>query len=329
MFTDSRQRSAGITASAIVAILGSLGTFLFAALMGLNAVVMSGSPAAAPLPNQPAVPPIALFVAMAVLYCGLGAWGIASAVGLLMLKNWARRSFLIFGGLLVFLSLCLTAGSIVAAFVVAPAAAPIPADVPRGLLAGVFLAFAVVGLICLGIAIWWLVYFNRPAIKAAFIGEAAAPIPNQFPLTVTIVAWLLITGSALTAADMFLPHPLLIFGIVLRGLPAGLALAVLAAVGLTAGIGMLKKHVDAYSLALGYFGFGVLNVLSYLVVPGALTRMQEVYRETQGNQTLPAAAANSIMAFAIFVGLLGTSLLLVLLIRARRPFIDACRSDSE
>jgi MFS family permease len=329
MFTDSRQRSAGITASAIIAILGSLGAFLFAALMGLNAIVMSGSPVAASLPNQPPLPPIVLFTAMAVLYCGLGAWGIASAVGLLMLKNWARRSFVIFGGLLVFLSVCLTAGSMVAAFVVAPATAPIPADVPRGLIAGVFLAVAVLGLVCLGIAIWWLVYFNRPAIKAAFMGEAAAQVPHPFPLTVTIIGWLLITGSALTAVNMFSPYPLLIFGMVLRGLPAGLALALIAAVGLTAGIGMLKKHVDAYSLAVGYFGFGVLNVLSYLVVPGALTRMQEVYRETQGNQTLPAAAANSIMAFAIFVGLVGTSLLLLLLIRARRPFIDACRSDSE
>ena len=108
---------------------------MFAALMGLNAVVISSAPAAAGLPNQPAPPPIALLALMAIVYCGFGAWGIASAVGLLMLKNWARRCFVIFGGLLAFVSVCLAAGSLVAAFV-APATAPLPANVPRGLIAG-------------------------------------------------------------------------------------------------------------------------------------------------------------------------------------------------
>jgi hypothetical protein len=65
------------------------------------------------------------------------------------------------------------------------------------------------------------------------------------------------------------------------------------------------------------------------VVPGALARMQEIYRETQGNQALPAAAANSIMAFAMFVGLVSGSAFLLLLLRARKPFIDACQSDRE
>jgi hypothetical protein len=327
MFTDSRQRSAGITASAVVAMIGSLGTFLFAGLMGLNALVISASPAAASLPNQPASPPIALLAIMAIVYFGFGAWGIVSAIGLLMLKNWARLCFVIFGGLLAFASVCLLSGSVVAGVVAPPTA--LPGNVPRGLIAAIFLAFAMMGLVSLGIAIWWLVYFGRPAVKAAFMGESAASQPRQFPLTVTIVAWLLIAGSSIAAVEMLMPYPLVIFGIVLRGLPASLTLALFAAVGLTAGIGMLKKRIDAHSLAVGYFGFGVLNVLSYVVVPGAFARMQEVYREAQGNQALPAAATNSIMAFAMFVGLVGCSTILLLVIRARRPFIEACRSDVE
>jgi hypothetical protein len=328
MLPDSRQRPAGITAAAAVAVLGSIGTFLFAGLMGLNALVLSTSPAAAPLPNQPATPPIALLAIIAIAYSGFGVWGIASAVGLLRLKNWARRCFVIFGVLLAFVSVFMTAGSIVAG-VVAPAAAQLPSNVPRGLITGVFLAVALVGLICFGIAIWWLVYFNRPAIKAAFMGEVVASEPPQLPLTVTIVAWLLMTGGVIGAVEMFTPYPLLVFGMVLRGLPASLALALFAAVGLTAGIGMLQKRVDAHSLAIGYFGFGVLNVLSYFVVPGALARMEEVYRETQGSQAPPAAFTNSIMMFALFIGFAGCSAILLLLIKSRRPFVDACQSHIE
>jgi hypothetical protein len=328
MLPESRQRPAGITAAAAVAVLGSIGTFLFAGLMGLNALVITASPAAAGLPNQPAPPPIVLLAIIAVAYSGFGVWGIASAVGLLRMKNWARQCFMIFGGLLAFASVLMTAGSIVAG-VAAPAAAQLPSNVPRGLITGVFMAMALVGLIGFGIAIWWLIYFNRPAIKAAFMGEAVASEPHQLPLTVTIVAWLLITWGVIGAVEMFTPYPLLVFGIVLRGLPASLALALFAAVGLTAGIGMLQKRVDAHSLAIGYFGFSVLNVLSYLVVPGSLARMEEVYRETQGSQAPPAAFTNSIMLFALFVGFVGCSAILLLLIKSRRPFVDACQAQVE
>jgi hypothetical protein len=222
----------------------------------------------------------------------------------------------------------MTAGSIVAG-VVGPATAQLPSNVPRGLITGVFLAIALVGLICLGIAIWWLVYFNRPAVKAAFMGETVASEPPHLPLTVIIVAWLLITGGVIGAVEMFTPYPLLVFGFVLRGMPASLALALFAAVGLTAGIGMLQKRVDAHSLAIGYFTFGVLNVLSYFVVPGALARMEEVYRETQGSQAPPVALTNSIMMFALFVGFIGCSGILLLLIKSRRPFVDACQAPVE
>jgi hypothetical protein len=325
---EPRQRPAGVSAAAAIAVLGSIGTFLFAGLMGLNALVITASPAAARLPNQPAPPPIVLLAIIAVAYSGFGAWGIASAVGLLKLKNWARQCFLIFGGLLAFVSVFMTAGSIVAG-VVGPATAQLPSNVPRGLITGVFLAIALVGLICLGIAIWWLVYFNRPAVKAAFMGETVASEPPHLPLTVIIVAWLLITGGVIGAVEMFTPYPLLVFGFVLRGMPASLALALFAAVGLTAGIGMLQKRVDAHSLAIGYFTFGVLNVLSYFVVPGALARMEEVYRETQGSQAPPVALTNSIMMFALFVGFIGCSGILLLLIKSRRPFVDACQAPVE
>jgi hypothetical protein len=330
MPADSVKRSAGITVSAIVAILGSIASLLLGMLMILTDVMRPSSS----LPDQPASPiPTGVVVAiMATFYCGFGLWGIASASGLLRLKNWARLCFVIFGGLLAFFSLCTAAGTAIAAFVL-PATTPLPENVPQGLVTGVFVFFAAGSLMCLAIAIWWLVYFNRATVKAAFAAEAAgaASGPRQFPVAVSIIAWVLIAGSVMTAVQMLFSYPLLIFGIVFRGLAASLLLAIFAAVGLAAGIGMLKRRAEAHSLAVGYCVFGILNVASVIVLPGSFARMQDVIGETQGSQALalPADAMYSFMVLGMLIGLVATSGMLWLLIRSRKPFVDACRLPVE
>jgi hypothetical protein len=329
MPSDSVKRSAVITVSAIVAILGSIASILFGVLMILTSVVRPASP----LPNEPVspIPPVVALSIMATFYCAFGAWGIASAVALLRLKNWARLCFVIFAGLLAFFSLCTVAGSAIAAFVM-PATTPLSENVPQGLLTGLFVFATVISLMCLAIAIWWLVYFNRATVRVAFAGEAdvAASRPRQFPLAVSIIAWLLIAGSAMAAVQMLFSNPLFIFGFVLRGLAASLFMAIVAAVGLTAGIGMLKKQADAHSLAVAYCGFGILNAVS-VVLPGSFARMQDVIRETQGSQTpaLPANAMNSFMVLGMVIGLVVSSAMLWLLIKSRKPFLEACRLTVE
>jgi hypothetical protein len=329
MPADSVKRSAGITVSAIVAILGSIASLLLGMLMILTDVMRPSSS----LPDQPAspIPPGVVVAIMATFYCGFGLWGIASASGLLRLKNWARLCFVIFGGLLAFFSLCTAAGTAIAAFVLP--ATPLPENVPQGLVTGVFVFVAASSLVCLAIAIWWLVYFNRATVIATFAAEAAggASRPRQFPVAVSIIAWVLIAGSAMTAIQMLFSYPLLIFGIVFRGLVASLLLAIFAAVGIAAGIGMLKRRAEAHSLAVGYCVFGILNVASIIVLPGSFARMQDVIRETQGSQALalPADAMYSFMVLGMLIGLVATSGMLWLLIRWRKPFVDACRLPVE
>jgi hypothetical protein len=329
MPADSVKRSAGIIASAIVAILGGIASLLFGMLMILTDVM--GPPSS--LPDQPAspIPPGVVLAIMATFYCGFGLWGIASASGLLRLKNWARLCFVIFGGLLAFFSLCMAAGSAIAAFVLP--ATPLPENVPQGLVTGMSVFFAASSLMCLAIAIWWLVYFNRATVKAAFAAEAgvAASRPRQIPVAVSIIAWALIAGSAMTAVQMFFSYPLLILGIVFRGLAASLLVAIFAAVGLSAGIGMLKRRAEAHSLAVGYCAFGILNVASVIVLPGSFARMQDVIRETQGSQALalPADAMYPFLVLGMLTGLVVTSGMLWLLVRSRKPFVDACRLPVE
>jgi len=327
MFTGSAKPSAGITASAVIALLGSVVTILFGGLMALSGLA-SGSAAAGPPDSR--LPSIAVIAIMAGMEFGFGAWGIASAVGLLLLKNWARLCFVIFGGLLAFFSFCAASGSLLAAIAL-PSTQPPTANVPPGLFMAVSLVFTVISLIGLAIAIWWLVYFNRSSVKAQFAGGAVAAQPHQFPLAVSFIAWLLVAGGVMNAVQMLFSYPLLLFGIVLRGWAAGVALALFAAVGLSTGIGLLKKRIEAHSLAVGYFAFGMLNVVSYVVVPGAFTRMQDVIRETQGSQAsgFPGGATNAFMIFMMLVGIAFTGALLVLLIKARKPFIAACQAGIE
>ena len=320
MVTGTSKPSAGIIASAVVAFLGSLVAILFGGLTALSALA-NGPAAAARPPDQP-VPPLAAIAIMAVFQFAFGFWGITSAVGLLRLKNWARLCFVIFGGLLAFFSFCGGVGSLLAG---AALPSSLPVNVPPRVFAAVVLVFTVISVIGLGIGIWWLVYFTRPSVKAQFGAEAVAAQPREFPLAVSIIAWLLVAGGAINAVQMLFSYPLLLFGIVLRGWAAGLALAVFAAVSLSAGIGLLKKRVEAHSLAAGYFAFGILNGVSYIVLPGTWARMQDILRETQGVQSPGLPASPSFMIVVTLMGLAFTSAVLWLLIRARKPFIAACQ----
>lgn len=320
MVTGSTKPSAGITAAAVVAILGSLVSIFVAAVMALSGAAMR-MPTDRPL-NQP-LPSVGVIAIMGFMYFAFGAWGVMSAIGLLRLKNWARLCFLIFGGLLAFFSLSATAGSLILAL---PGATPPAPNVTPALLRGVAAVFVMLSLTGFAIASWWLVYFNRASVKAEFGTGASTPLPRQFPLAIRIIAWLLVAGGAINAVQMLTGYPLVLLGIVLRGWASGLALALLAAISVSAGLGLLKKRVEAHSLAVAYFGFGVLNQVSYLVLPGSFARMLDVMRETQGTQGLPASAMNPFMIFAMLFGLVFTGVVLVLLIRARKPFVDACRS---
>jgi nitrate reductase NapE component len=84
---------------------------------------------------------------MAIVYAGFGVWGIASAIGLWRLRNWARICFAVFGGLLCVSSLCGAFGFIVAMFVL-PQAMPPGNTVPTENVTAVLAVFTVFALLC-------------------------------------------------------------------------------------------------------------------------------------------------------------------------------------
>src|SRR5262245_21933133 len=92
------KRAGGVTASGVISIVGSLLTIL----LGIGLILMTVTIRSNPLPSG-AAPPVdvtKILVIESIALLGLGVFGIVCGISLLMLKNWARISFLVFSGLL-------------------------------------------------------------------------------------------------------------------------------------------------------------------------------------------------------------------------------------
>jgi hypothetical protein len=259
------------------------------------------------------------------VYAGFGVWGIVSAIGLLRLRNWARICFAVFGGILAVSSL-FGAFGVVMSFL-GPSRTELPPNVSPAFITGILAVFAVIALLFAALGIWWLIYFNRSGVKAQFMGEAAASAPRLFPLSITIIAWFLIVGGVSTLFMFMLPLPMVLFGFVFRGWESRLIAALLAGISLFAGIGMLKKRVVANSVAIGYFVVGLLNTVSFWVVPGSFARMQEAMQEIAGGQNLLLNFSSAPSRLMMLLSVVAMGIALWLLISRRHAFTDGPRIE--
>ena len=317
------QRSIGITISAVIALLGSVLSILLGLFTGMSLLVARTLP---PNPEQPVspMPTLVMVVFISAFYAGFGIWGIVSAIGVLRLRNWARICFAVFGGILCLFSIFGAFGSLMAMQFV-PRTLPQGNNVPTGLITGMFVVFGIVALLGAGLGIWWLIYFNRSRVKVQFLGEAAAAVPRRFPLSITIIAWMLLVGGLMGSFGLVflfsVSYPLLLFGFVLHGLGAKLLYVLFVVISIAAGIGMLRGYVPAHSLAVGYFVFSLLNALSYIVRPASFSRFMQ---EVPGGQNVPSDFMNRFLPIGNVFGLLCLGLLLFFLITRRQRFVEAC-----
>jgi len=317
-------RSAGVTASAVIGIIGSLISLLFGGLIVLSAVMTRVHP----LPVAPGAPvspidPALMLAVMSVFYFGFGVWGIVSAIGLLRLRKWARICFVVFGAILAFFSVCGAFGMVIAMFIT-PRTLPPGNNVPAGVITSVLAIFAAFMLLCVGLGIWWVIYFNRRSVKDQFLDGAVALEGSQVPLAISIVAWFLIVSGSLCVFLIPFSFPTMMFGLVLRGWPEHLVFLVCAALGLGTGIGMLKKRSAALSVAVVYFVVTLLNGLSYFLIPGSFGRMMGIMQEVQGTPSVQFDMTNSFVWPAMLTGVLVGSLPLCLLLWRRKAFLEVC-----
>jgi hypothetical protein len=201
----------GITISAIVVILGSAAALLGGAMMVLGSALLSRSSAAANLPLNSGV----FLAAESALVFGFGGWGLASGIGLLYLKSWARISTLVFAGFLVYMSL--PAAALVALIPFPNSHDP---SLPSSFMSVVRFGMALFYGVFAALGGFWLYFFNTRSVKVRFEQRPSAPesaagdlfwaaqIPGSTisqgarPLSITIIGWFLVIGSAVAPLDL-------------------------------------------------------------------------------------------------------------------------------
>lgn len=106
-------------------------------------------------------------------FCG------AIAIGLLRMRSWARICVAIVGGVIFVLSGLSAIGVFLARGYVPPVPLPAGGANVQTVMVGIAVFYFLLSLV----GVWWLVYFNLPAVRAVFAAarspELPAPEPNE------------------------------------------------------------------------------------------------------------------------------------------------------
>ena len=299
-------RPVGVTASAIVAILGSIFTLVFAALAVASLFMETTQPQA---PNNTSF--VLMGALMFVAFACLGFW---TSAGLLRLRPWARTSILVFAGFLA-------AGS--AFILLMTMVLPLPTDTSavsahtvRRVLAGVLGIPLVIG-------IWWLIQFNTQSTKAAFASSIAGPASAR-PLSITIIAFALVFAGVSFLFAILGRVPAYLFGMSFTGWIAGVIYAVFAAVSMFVGKGLLDLREEARILAIGWCGFWLVHASLVTLVPPLRQRMIELQLATLAKEKTPMLFDPGLLTNLSFVfTVILAAAAIWLLIRNRAAFVGA------
>jgi hypothetical protein len=339
----SGQRSAAVMAAGVIAILGSVVTAIgiLIAMMGL--LISFGQPS--PFEAMPQIR--AMSIVFLVVSFAVAIWGAFSGVALIRSRNWARVSVLIWSGI---------TSPICAIVIISMFFFPIP-EAPHSVVTAamirVFTAIFYGG--PLAIAVWWLILFTRPAVVAQFkpAAEAAsgdpfgaipvavqadgsaaavayalpAPLPTpSVPVPVTVLACFFLL-SALSLFFVFFIHvPAMVFGHAFTGLTGSVVYATWCVLYAISGVGMLKRLLWAYSVAIGVQILGIVSAIMTLLSPD----FDAMMRRAISTMSLPASpelyqmpSMAHLRGFSI-IGMLFPLAILGLLVYYRPRFLDAC-----
>jgi hypothetical protein len=312
--------SSSVVAAAIVGILLSL--FIILGTLGAIAGF-----AMIPSTSSTAIPPFArsMLIAILLLMAGVAIFGIFTCMGLLRLKNWARVSMLIWGGVMTaFSGLMFLFTSLV----------PLPemsAD-PAASLPYMRLLMAVMYGFQFLIAVWWLVLFNQRTVKEQFLPVAtnddqplSTPQP-RCPLPLAILAGFSIFSAAFSLFLPFtnLPVNPIVFGYRFQGVLGMVVFYISAALVLAGAIGMLRLKRWSYPLMLGLYFFWLASGTVTLARPNFDRNLQEIGSQMNLPEgPMGQAAFAETRVFGILSFIPGV-LLIWLLLYCHTRFVEAC-----
>jgi hypothetical protein len=323
----SPKRSASVSAAAVMAILGGLFLLLCCSVVFL-AILLAKLPGAAS--EFPPSMRIMMLGTQGFMIC-LSLFGVATGIGLIYLRGWARISVLIWGGFSVFFGVI----GIPVAYLMLLSPNPIAPALPvegmqavRGILLVIYGTPFVIGT-------WWLILFNRKSVKAQFDGArepvvAGLPQKPRCPLPISVLAWLYVPSILNLLFLPFIPvhSPVFVFA---KLLPDRLGLAVvgLSCLAFTiSGIGLLKLKSWSHSLTIGLQVFWLMSTAVSMLRPDYKAVMESFLEQCETSLHLPASqySANSFMQYFgwfMLLAMLFGCVVLGLLVYYRRRFLEA------
>jgi hypothetical protein len=296
----------GIRVSAVLAILGSLATLLFAASMIFAALRPMANPPESPIPLKP------ILLVMAVIFVAFSGWGVASAIGIFRRRGWARLSMIVFACLLVGMGGSALVGIL---FVHLPENPNVSPQTMRNIRFGIASFYGAMTLV----GTWWLLMFNSSATKQYF--AAPPPAPGERPLSISIIGWYLSLCALGTAVAAIVRVPGMLFGMIFTGWTAAAVYTAYTAIQIYLGTGLLQKQEAARLGSIGYFSFMILNSVLSCVLPGFDLRMHTLLESMPGfMRTAQSATDLTGTSAAVWGGTLIMAVPIWFLVRRRSAF---------
>jgi hypothetical protein len=354
------KRSKGVTINAIVLLVASAAAFI-----GLLFLLVNGIWSAAALPPEDSRVAAIFTSFLDVILMAFSSWGVATAIGLLRLRAWARTCSVVFSALislLIVLSFLIFGAMLLATRNSAPH--------PQIGFTTIAIASSY-GLIAIYCG-WWAYFFQTRFVKQQFgvkeyVPGVAAPVfvppppaqiilppvavasakPSGRPVIITIIAVMFFIGAGGLAISLpvypVLHTPVPFFGFLLSGWPVPFTMLVIGTLSGAAGIGLLKMKLWARTLSIYFLAFGVLNSLATVLRPGSMARLEDAMVVMQwsfvpsqpGMESLQATTRAMFQAWfrifmpasLIFGVILGVAQIWFLVAR-KQAFIDANQSPA-
>ncbi|MBB5316752.1 hypothetical protein [Tunturibacter empetritectus] len=256
------KRPIGLIFSAVVLSLAALFLLLISSLMAFAGI------SAGHQPTVPATPHFVTYLMIAIsgFYIALAIWAILTVIGILRLRSWARYSILIIGGGLAFISILAVFGLLLSRTMLPTLQTQQPAADPR-ITFIVFLVMGAINLLVAAVGIWWLIYFNRRAVRELFQnpvlasehpGTAGSAVKSA-PLAITLLACFFLFGAVCCIPLLFLPLPAFLLGFILP-IPLARAFYLVCVIFISViGYGLIKLREPARIAAIAFLILGICN----------------------------------------------------------------------
>ncbi|HEY6464533.1 MAG TPA: hypothetical protein VIY69_00995 [Candidatus Acidoferrales bacterium] len=284
------QRSVGVTLSAVLVFFGCAMALLCAVLIAFASQISPSQVLSTPLVR-------AVLIVEIVIALAFVGWGIASGIGLLQLKQWARMSMIVFSGIMI--CFCLIPMAIFL-FVPLPQVEGMPANF------GVMVRILVVLFYCFFVALgaFWIYFFNRKSVKAQFapattpdatiVTDQATPgakAHRSKPVLIIVLGALFLLGACFMPFALKMHTPLFFFGSFVHGAADVIFISAVTVFSVAAGIGLLRLNLWGWRLALFLSIFNVLNTAFLVFTPSAIGRLNDSMVGQYAAMGMPDVAA--------------------------------------